>query len=142
MLRPCRRPLCLLVGGNYWGLVICSLGGAFAVFVMVFEGARRSFLSSKWSVWRAGGILAGKLGTEVDYGSIWKPPWLHFNSIFGQGGANLWQRPSFLLGLCHVSMLLAVLAPSWRHRGSIWEGLGLDFGRFGAQFGGCSLEFD
>ena len=24
----------------------------------------------------------------------------------------------------------AVLAPSWRHLGSIWEALGLDFGRF------------
>ena len=53
-----------------WGLVICSLGGAFAVFAMVFEGARRSFLSSKWSVWRAGGVLTGKLGTWVDYGSV------------------------------------------------------------------------
>ena len=61
-----------MVDGNYWGLVIRSLGGgAFAVFVMVFEGARRSFLSSKWSVWKARGVLAGKLVTEVDYGSIW-----------------------------------------------------------------------
>ena len=70
-LRLCRRPLCVLVDGNYWGLVIRSLGGgAFAVFAMVFEGARRSFLSSKWSVWRAGGVLTGKLGTWVDYGSV------------------------------------------------------------------------
>ena len=69
-LRPCRRPLCLLVGGLDWGLVICSLGGAFSVFVMVFEGARRSFLSSRWSVWRAGGVLTGKLGTWVDYDSV------------------------------------------------------------------------
>ena len=54
----------------WWGLVICSLGGAFTVFAMVFEGARRSFLSSRWSVWRAGGVLRGKLGTWVDYGSV------------------------------------------------------------------------
>ena len=27
-LRPCRRPLCLSVGGIYWGLVICSVGRA------------------------------------------------------------------------------------------------------------------
>ena len=61
-LRPCRRPLCLLVGGLDWGLVICSLGGAFSVFVMVFEGAGRSFLSSGWSFWRAGGSWQARWG--------------------------------------------------------------------------------
>ena len=61
------------MGGLDWGLVICSLGGVFSVFVMVFEGAGKSFLSSGWSFWRAGGVLAGKMAAWVDYGSVWSP---------------------------------------------------------------------
>ena len=40
---------------------------------MVFEAAGASFLSSRWSVWKAGRVLAGKVGSWVDYGSVWNP---------------------------------------------------------------------
>ena len=30
-------------------------------------------MSSGWSFWRAGGVLAGKMGAWVDYGSVWSP---------------------------------------------------------------------
>ena len=54
------------------------------------------------------------------------PCWPHFRSKWGDLVAR---RPLF----CWVYVIfrfLAVLAPSWRHLGSIWEGLRLDFGRF------------
>ena len=36
----------------------------------------------------------------------------------------------FFVGSMFFFDFLAVLAPSWRHLGSTWEGLGLDFGKF------------
>ena len=48
----------------------------------------------------------------------------------------------FFVGSMFFFDFLAVLAPSWRHLGSIWEGLGLDFGWFlGLILEGVGLYF-
>ena len=57
-----------MVDGNYWGLVICNLGGAFTVFVMIFEGARRSFFELQMVSLEGWGGLARQVG---DQGRLW-----------------------------------------------------------------------
>ena len=70
----------------------------------------------------------------IDFCSIWEanlaPCWPHFPSKWGDPVASA----RFFVGSMFFFIFFAVLAPSWRHLGSIWEGLGLDFGRFWALF--------
>ena len=61
-------------------------------------------------------ILGPKLG----------PCWPHFRSKWRSAVASA----AFFLGSILFFDFLAVLALSWRHLGSIWEGLRFDFGKF------------
>ena len=64
------------------------------------------------------------------FARFWKPTWRHVGHIFLQDGATNLAPTVFLIGSMFFFIFWAVLTPSWRHLGSIWEGLGLDFGRF------------
>ena len=71
-----------------------------------------------------------------------KPTWRHVSHIFPQNGGSLWHAPLFFVASMFFFGFLAFLAPSWRHLGSIWEGLGLDFGGFlGLILEGVGLYF-
>ena len=61
---------------------------------------------------------------------IWGPTWRHVGHFFLQKGAAATDANLYFLGSMFFFGFLAILTPSWRHLGSIWEGLGLDFGRF------------
>ena len=83
---------------------------------------------------------------SIDFLSIFarfgKPTWHHVGDIFAQNGTTLWHPPLFFIGSMFFFDFLAVLAPSWRHLGSIWEGLGFDFGWFlGLILEGVGLYF-
>ena len=56
--------------------------------------------------------------------------WRHVGHFFLQKGAAATNANLNFLGSIFFFGFLAILTPSWRHLGSIWEGLGLDFGRF------------
>ena len=60
----------------------------------------------------------------------WDPTWGHVGHLFAQNGATELSSSFFFVGSMLFFDFWAVLAPSWRHLGSIWEGLRLDFGRF------------
>ena len=70
-----------------------------------------------------------------------KPTWSHVGHIFLQNGGALWHAPLFFVGFMFFFGFLAVLAPSWRHLGSILEGLGVDFGSFRCPFSFYFLSF-
>ena len=73
---------------------------------------------------------------------FWRPTWSHVGHLFAQNGGPLWDAALFFLGSMFFFGFLAVLAPSWRHLGSIFGGLGLDFGRlFGFILEGFGLYF-
>ena len=73
---------------------------------------------------------------------FWEPSWGHVGHTFAQNGGTLWRAPLFFVGSMFFFDFLAVLAPSWRHLGSICEGLGLDFGWFlGLILEGVGLYF-
>ena len=59
-----------------------------------------------------------------------RPTWGHVGHIFLQNGAVLWDAAPLFVGFMLFLAFLALLAPSWRHLGSILEGLGLHFGGF------------
>ena len=60
----------------------------------------------------------------------WDPTWGHVGHFFAQNGAAELSSSFFFVGSMLFFDFVAVLAQSWRHLGSIWEGLGLDFGGF------------
>ena len=65
---------------------------------------------------------------------FWRPTWCHVGHIFFQNGVTLWDAAPFFVGSMLFFDFLAVLAPSWRHLGSILEGFGLDFEGFSKGF--------
>ena len=67
---------------------------------------------------------------------FWKPTWSHVGHFFAQNTATLTKTRVFFVGSIFFFGFLDVLAPSWRHLGSIWEGSGLHFARFWYSF--CS----
>ena len=79
----------------------------------------------------------------VDFCGFGGPTWRHVGHFFLQKGATATDANLNFLGSMFFFGFLAILTPSWRHLGSIWEGLGLDFGRllgsilkaFGLDFG-------
>ena len=75
---------------------------------------------------------------NIDFLSIlarfWRPTWGHVGHIFLQNGGPLWDAAPLFVGSMLFFDFLTLLAPSWRHLGSILEGLGLHFGGFGPPF--------
>ena len=55
---------------------------------------------------------------------------LDVGHFFAQNGVTELSSSFFFVGSMLFFDFFAVLAQSWRHLGSIWEGLGLDFGSF------------
>ena len=61
---------------------------------------------------------------------FWRPTWSHVGHFFDQNVATQLEPLAFYVGSIFFLGFLDVLAPSWRPLGSIWEGSGINFGRF------------